>query len=136
MDVPYCPQASYCSGVRPGVKHGLEPSLHLLYEVAEASNIFLSQHNVSILNKHCSSLESLHISDQYTGLLQDRSGHPLHPLTLPMIPPPSPPRPHTHSEDSEVVVVRKAQKRIQLTYRCEGACCVMVNIGLLCVSVQ
>lgn len=89
---PCAPQNSYCSGPRSGVRLGLHPDLLVVSEVPEVVQTVLTQQMISFLNKRAQYLDSLHISDMYTGYLPD-------------------------SEDSDVVVVRKTQKRIQLTFR-------------------
>lgn len=90
---PCAPQNCYCSGPRSGVRLGLDSELHVVSEVPEVVQTVLTQQMISFLNKHAQQLDSLHISDMYTGYLPD-------------------------SEDSDVVVVRKTQKRIQLTFKC------------------
>ena len=57
--------------------------------------MLLSQHIVAFLNKRSSVLESLHVSDVYTGYLPEGD------------------------DSSDTIVVRKTQKRIQMTYKSE-----------------
>ena len=55
----------------------------------------LNQPIVAFLNKYATLLDSLHISNAYTGYLPDADS------------------------STDVVVVRKPQKRLQMTFKCE-----------------
>ena len=55
----------------------------------------LNQQVVAFLNKYASSLDSLHVSNMYTGYLPDGE------------------------ESSDVVVVKKPQNRLQMTFKRE-----------------
>lgn len=92
MQKEYEDLSNYCPTVRPGSKNSLDETFWVLSEIPEATSAVLSHTTLQFLNKHASAIESLHISDQYTGFVQN-------------------------NEDSEVVVVRQPQKRIQITYR-------------------
>lgn len=59
----------------------------------------LNQQVVSFMNKYASSLDSLHVSDMYTGYLVDGE------------------------ESSDVTVIRKTQNRLQMTFKCEIFTC-------------
>lgn len=45
----------------------------LLSELRDASSIFLSDRILTLIGKHRDILESIHISDQYTGFVQETS---------------------------------------------------------------
>ena len=64
-------------------------------EASEVAQIVLNAQVVSFLNKYASSLDSLHVSDMYTGYLPEGD------------------------ESSDVVVIRKPQNRLQMTFKCE-----------------
>ena len=51
---------------------GLKDALFVLPEFAESCSAFLTPTLCALLNKHSDRLESLHISDQYTGFVTDR----------------------------------------------------------------
>lgn len=87
---------NFCQQPKPGSRMGLKDALFVLPEFAESCSAFLTPSLCALLNKHSDRLESLHISDQYTGFVTD-------------------------SDDSEVVVVRKAQKRIQISFLMSGS---------------
>ena len=55
----------------------------------------LNQPIVAFLNKHASLLDSLHVSNAYTGYLPDGD------------------------DSNDVVVIKKPQKRLQMTFKCE-----------------
>ena len=55
----------------------------------------LNQQIVTFLNTYAYLLDSLHVSNEYTGLLPDAG------------------------DGSEVVVIKKPQKRLQMTFKCE-----------------
>lgn len=70
----YCPvicpflQKNFMTGnVRPVSK--AEP-LFYISEIAEATQCFLER-NTTFLSKHSHDIDSIHISDQYTGYVQD-----------------------------------------------------------------
>ena len=41
-------------------------------EIRDASSLFLSERILSLIAKHSDILESIHISDQYTGFVQEK----------------------------------------------------------------
>ena len=51
---------------------------------------------VAFLNRHAHLLQSLHVSNEYTGFLPDTD------------------------DTTEVVVIRKPQKRLEMTFKCKG----------------
>ena len=95
---------------------------YLLSEIRDASSLFLSDRILTLVGKHSDILDSIHVSDQYTGFVQERCVIEqqclawikicyLHLYILCSI---------ISSEDSDVVVVKKAQKRLRITYK--GTC--------------
>ena len=91
-------QNRYCSQPRPAKRLGLDSDLHVLYEAFEVAGTVLSPPIVSFLNQYASLLDSLHISCMYTGYLPDGD------------------------DSNEVVLIRKPQNRLQMTFKCEGCC--------------
>ena len=85
----------YCTPPRSGHRLGLDSDLYVVCEATEVAQSVLTPQIVSFLNKHASDLDSLHVSDLYTGYLPDTD------------------------DTSEVVVVRKTQKRIQMSFKRE-----------------
>ena len=69
----FFPQSNYCPTVRPGSKNSLDETFWVLSEIPEATSAVLSHTTLQFLNKHASAIESLHISDQYTGFVQNKS---------------------------------------------------------------
>lgn len=88
MQKDYEDLKNYTSNIRPVNK--AEP-LFFTSEIPEATQAFLSDKNCTFLAKYSTIVESVHITDQYTGFVQD-------------------------SDDSETVVVKKPEKRIIVNF--------------------
>ena len=53
----------------------LDDTFWVLSEIPEATSSILNHTTLQFLNKHASAIESLHVSDQYTGFVQERSAY-------------------------------------------------------------
>ncbi|XP_062517904.1 PAT complex subunit CCDC47-like [Corticium candelabrum] len=74
----------YCTDRRPGEKYGLPSSLTVLSEMSEVASSLLNSQVVQEIVKYEGIFESVHISDQYTGVVespdtQDSSAPPIKP---------------------------------------------------------
>ena len=88
--------------------------LYLLSEIRDASSLFLSERILALIGKHSDILESMHISDQYTGFIQETS---VTGCTLYITRANNIVISWLYSDDSDVVVVKKPQKRLRITFK-------------------
>ena len=61
---------SYTANLKP-ISRGTSVELYQLSESGEVAGCVLSERMMSFIAKHCKEIQSVHISDQYTGMVQD-----------------------------------------------------------------
>ena len=88
-------QNRYCCTPRPAKRLGLDSDLQIVCEASEVAQAVLNQQAVTFLNRYSHLLDSLHVSNEYTGYLPDVD------------------------DSTEVVVIRKPQNRLEMTFKCE-----------------
>ncbi len=59
--------ATFCPEKRSAEKYGVPPQFCIMSEIAEVSSAMLDPKMIAILNKYPEAVESIHLSDQYTG---------------------------------------------------------------------
>eukprot|EP00095_Tigriopus_kingsejongensis_P012234 maker-scaffold87_size395581-snap-gene-0.17 protein:Tk12234 transcript:maker-scaffold87_size395581-snap-gene-0.17-mRNA-1 annotation:"coiled-coil domain-containing protein 47" len=59
--------ATFCPERRPGEKFGLPTQFSVMSEMAEVASAMLDAKLMAMLNKYPDAIESVHVSDQYTG---------------------------------------------------------------------
>lgn len=59
--------ATFCPEKRSAEKYGVPPQFCIMSEIAEVSSAMLDPKMIAILNKYPDAVESIHLSDQYTG---------------------------------------------------------------------
>ncbi|CAI8047981.1 Coiled-coil domain-containing protein 47 [Geodia barretti] len=86
----------YCTPPRPAKRLGLDSDLQIVCEAPEVAQAVLNQQIVTFLNRYAHLLQSLHVSNEYTGFLPDAD------------------------DSAEVTVIRKPQNRLEMTFKLGG----------------
>lgn len=68
MTKEYNDLINYCPDKKPAEKFGLPSQFVIMSEVSEASSTILDPKTCAVINKFASFIDSIHITDQFTGL--------------------------------------------------------------------
>jgi hypothetical protein len=60
--------ANYCPDKKPGDKYGLPSQFVVMSEMGEVTAALFDSRTVSVINKFAPIIDSIHITDQFTGL--------------------------------------------------------------------